>query len=936
MRQKFFWLFLIVLITGPQVPASAQLSGFAQEYQSCQAGDSLARWYAQVYQLAMTPYWDDNMQEGLEIIDRGIDTAWRATSSDEEIDALGRLYALKGAFYGNASYILETRDAFREAMALFKSLGEKASAWYYHILSQQAQMHIRLGENTYAELLYQELEKYYQGLPEEEVNASQWVYLHNDRGLNFEELGDTLAAMSEYRKGLALSALSSSEEGLLLSNLGMLLASDGQSAEAKRVLLLAQDALEKGMHGVYEWEVANLTTYQANVQRALGEIASKQGDPVTAVAHFTDSESIWYKLYPTGQHRQVAKFHLARAQHYSRAMAWDEALAECEQGYRSLRSSTELNAGAQLPKLAEVYNENTFFELLEQQGLIFLARYAQDGKADHLLAAKATYQRYFEGEHQRREGYLFEASTLTHAAELQRVAEQAISTCLKLDQEFPDDQYGWDALAFAERGRSLNLAASLYQQEFKTATGRAGQLLSELKSLEQDLRQLKSSLLACDSADRNHYVTQVAAKGNALSKLQAQFKSELPSLYRQRYDASPFDPSNIIQFTQEKQADLLSIYWGKQALYLFHVKDGELRYRVHDDSYSVAALISSWQEAIYTHRNDHSAFAPASSTLFATIFQPLFSDSLPKKLYIIPDGPFGMLPFDALCTSPPVLSDPYDQWPFWVFQTELNQAPSLRFLLREQNALSAKGKLSFRMSFAQSMIAHLSPLQALSAQGLSHEKDRWRSTFYQDKEALAHRFVEEAPQYQFIQLFTHAESDPNYASRSGLWFEGNEQWHDSAFFLSTAQLYEVNLNARLCLLVGCGTGTGIYAPGEGVQSLARTFAHLGSDNTVATLHMLNDYEASLFTDLYNEALLQNPDPGAALREAKLAYLRSSQIENEFKHPASWASFVMIGAGEPLSIETHSSFWDHHYWWWVAAAVLLLLMVRLRKRRRARN
>jgi CHAT domain-containing protein/tetratricopeptide (TPR) repeat protein len=107
-------------------------------------------------------------------------------------------------------------------------------------------------------------------------------------------------------------------------------------------------------------------------------------------------------------------------------------------------------------------------------------------------------------------------------------------------------------------------------------------------------------------------------------------------------------------------------------------------------------------------------------------------------------------------------------------------------------------------------------------------------------------------------------------------------------FLRLDEVTRLKLNADLVVLSACETGRGRLYAGEGVSGLARAFLYAGSRGVVCSLWSVDDREtAALMTRLYG-GLKEGRPTADALRSAKLATIQ------EGKAPVYWAPFILIG------------------------------------------
>ena len=110
----------------------------------------------------------------------------------------------------------------------------------------------------------------------------------------------------------------------------------------------------------------------------------------------------------------------------------------------------------------------------------------------------------------------------------------------------------------------------------------------------------------------------------------------------------------------------------------------------------------------------------------------------------------------------------------------------------------------------------------------------------------------------------------------------------------------MQLNADLAVLSACNTGYGKLSRGEGVMSLARAFTYAGVPATVTSLWKVPDLTTrEIMVDFYKN-LKQGMSKDAALRQAKLTYLKNAP-ESIAANPFFWAGFVPMGNMEAMDM-----------------------------------
>jgi CHAT domain-containing protein len=114
--------------------------------------------------------------------------------------------------------------------------------------------------------------------------------------------------------------------------------------------------------------------------------------------------------------------------------------------------------------------------------------------------------------------------------------------------------------------------------------------------------------------------------------------------------------------------------------------------------------------------------------------------------------------------------------------------------------------------------------------------------------------------------------------------------------LTALEVAQLDLQGtELVVLSACDTGMGEVHNGEGVYGLRRALVIAGAQTQVTSLWKVSDEATRILMLNYYERLLKGEGRSAALRNAQLAMLASS----DFSDPYYWASFISIGNRTPL-------------------------------------
>ncbi|MBL7774990.1 MAG: CHAT domain-containing protein, partial [Saprospiraceae bacterium] len=279
--------------------------------------------------------------------------------------------------------------------------------------------------------------------------------------------------------------------------------------------------------------------------------------------------------------------------------------------------------------------------------------------------------------------------------------------------------------------------------------------------------------------------------------------------------------------------------------------------------------------------------------------QRLLPDSILRgtnALAIAPDGALAYLPVEVLLTQPH--RGPYSTAPYLLRSHRVQYLWSAALLAAPKGARESRSEWLQVAPFVPAGRRGLAPLP----NSLRELPEDGPSEVWQGEQAVAGAFLEQAANYGLLHLSTHAHA--------GGGAEPGIEMYDRAVGLS--EIYGQRLQAQLVALSACETGTGAFAGGEGVLSLARAFAYAGAQSLVASYWSVPDRStADLFTEFYRQ-LGAGQTRSEALRQAKLALLRQAGPDAR-KAPFYWAAFTLSGADGPVELPVGRA-----YFWWVLA------------------
>lgn len=310
---------------------------------------------------------------------------------------------------------------------------------------------------------------------------------------------------------------------------------------------------------------------------------------------------------------------------------------------------------------------------------------------------------------------------------------------------------------------------------------------------------------------------------------------------------------------------------------------------------------------LFTRNENSRAFCVASHNLYLKLIQP-FSDIIQnKKITIIPDGKLSYIPFDALLTEMPDTSGlvQFNRLPYLIRENAINYAYSanLLFKFNKTQRKAKKRLLAFAPHYkADTVVFENERLILAPLPGVQREVDliaeEIKVNLYRNENASEENFRKQSNNYDILHLAMHAFINDSLPAFSRFAFSQNnsdEPLNDG--WLNTADIYNLDLNARLTVLSACNTGTGNLKNGEGVMSLARGFLYAGCPAIVMTLWEVEDNAGTKIMSSFYQHLKKGRPTDEALRLAKLNYLENANPR--MAHPHYWLGYVSIGNSQPL-------------------------------------
>lgn len=828
-----------------------------------------------------------------EVLRKGILDLETADNGETILNA--KLWLWRGLNNLRLGYYNDAIDAYQTAINIYEKnkFNGRDLAFCY---KNAAQIFIRRNS-------YEQADKLLEAALRSDTSGRYHLSIYGQLANNAYWRGDLPRALSYFHTGQSLPPNDAPALASLRSAGALILITQGQNIEARR---LVNDALAyyKVNSKDCEQRIRCLTT--------LADIATLQNKPREAEQYYRDAEAEGF-AYFKGKSREMAKLYVETGLFYEKTNRPDRALEFYQKALiQAFPRFNSLNINDN-PAVEEAWLESQAMRAAAAKAMLL------SKKTDVALRLNAAhcFDLSFAVAAQLRRTYGNDVDKFALAANNRDNYTAAALNLWQLWRETNAPAVLARLFAFFEQTKAQALGDALQQQRALALSGIPDSMLER----ENNLR-LEAAIAAKDLKEKEldgDSLATIRLKDRAFRQSKA-YDDFLEGLKKQYPQFDQFSRAGLsadlpaIQASLPDTAALLSWFdAGDRYLCLVVQRTALSAFEVGRDSLLDGAL--SRFLGILADKNGQQTDPAAYFSNAHLLYQKLLpATALPasRLLIIIPAGRLCYLPFEALLTAP--YTGGFASAPYLLLSKTVCYAWSATLLTLSNSGKLPENGLLQVAPFARSARDGLAPLP----ESRRDAPESVGATVLDGEAATVGEFLKKAPRYSALHLSTHA--DAGGRSVPGI------ELYDRRFTLP--EIYAQRLHASLVSLSACETGTGRFAEGEGVLSLARAFAYAGAQSLLASHWSVNERStAELFSVFY-----QNLDKGLpkaeALRQAKLSYLASSEMDAR-KAPFHWAAFTLTGADGPVDLG-HGN-WIQ--WTFLVIGILLFLLLLWRWRKK---
>ena len=375
----------------------------------------------------------------------------------------------------------------------------------------------------------------------------------------------------------------------------------------------------------------------------------------------------------------------------------------------------------------------------------------------------------------------------------------------------------------------------------------------------------------------------------ALLQLKDQFSSfiknlevKFPVYYQYKYNTSVPGINEIRDKLLSNGGCYLSYFETDSIVYALLITNSDVQLqKITFPGYadSVKIFLSFCQNRQKLNAN-FTKYARLAHQLYQKLVEPLH---LPKgKVVVSPD--LNWIPFDALARD-----DGGKEYLLYDYSFDYTYAAGYLIKMLAGAVKNAPGFLGIAPEHFDKRLS-LNDLLG-SVQSIEHIAAAYPAAqLAKYKDATRNYFLTEGGRHGLLHIYAHA--------RAGSEAEPVLYMNDSSIAISELQRWG-KPGVDLAFLAACETGAGELYIGEGVNSIARSFAAVGVPSTIATLWKADDKAIYAISEQFYSFLNQGLSRDEALQKAKITFIQNGSRENEL--PFYWASLVLSGDPRPVAV-----------------------------------
>jgi CHAT domain-containing protein/Flp pilus assembly protein TadD len=445
-----------------------------------------------------------------------------------------------------------------------------------------------------------------------------------------------------------------------------------------------------------------------------------------------------------------------------------------------------------------------------------------------------------------------------------------------------------------------------------------------------------------------------------LSVLKQEIEQQYPSAKAYLERKQGLTVKTIQQALKDDEV-LVSVYSNKNASHIFVLTPGSFKHHEADLSQKETRKYLKAVSPYYSEEDSSNSFfnqdlfafnSEASNKLYNKLFRETFSKiQKGKKIIVIPSAELLTFPVEMFVVNYRKDDSPY-RYPdkdFLLNHFSISYTPSASAYIHQKENLPGRNSKSIVIGdpainttgsgftdrrglledAAGSGIPRnvsLLPLKYSSEEAREVQEIINADKIFLNSNATETNFKKNALYSSIIHLSTHSFL---YNNQPVIFFS-NIFDPENDGFLEAGEIAGLSLNSDLVVLSSCNSGLGTIDNAEGILGMTKAFFEAGSRSVVVSLWEVNDKYTSRFMSLFYNNLKSGYDKSAALRQAKLEFIKTYSA-----NPYYWGAFVLSGDCSEIKIADAASVFPYFLIIIALAGAFIVITFFIRRRERTK-
>lgn len=492
-----------------------------------------------------------------------------------------------------------------------------------------------------------------------------------------------------------------------------------------------------------------------------------------------------------------------------------------------------------------------------------------------------------------------------------------------------EEKYLQYALNLSELSRAQSIRLSLQHYKANKFANVPDSIIQKEEQLRIDKAQLEKLVLDAATTHApdsmiNSWKAQLIDGQRAYGQFVKHLAAAYPHYYKLKMETASVDMKELKGYAQNHQTAIVSYTATDNYLYAIVIKPDTCGFiKLPMTPSQLSDRVATYRKALV--EGEAASYNVIAASLYDTIVRPT-GIAKNKSICIVPDDVLWYVSFESLVAEHPSMPASFRSLHYSIYDADWCYTFCMKLLLEEGSGNTGHSEwIAIAPGFDRRNYTHLAQSDSIykrlvkqpwALQLASDLRKRFDAKTFTEQRATETRYNISAKEAAVLYIGTHAFANDEDPMQSLMVFAKDEKKNEEDGYLHAYEVYRSPMHARLVVLGACQTGYGQLRSGEGMVSLANSFAYAGCRRLITSLWSVDDQQTAAILQTFFDNSRSN-SINTSLSDAKRSYLQ--QCKNEkLSNPFYWSGIISIGTDEYLPQPQQSG-----YTWWIGVPAMIL-------------